>query len=356
MTHTSLTTVLASARQRLPANIRDFDSVLDLLVASKEDIRSGMLLLDVLDSVSVVATLMTEHNGSLVIDSSVQNPDWLCIELLKVATKPQWLIDLSPYLKPMVFQYLADVDPSSADIDLFSLFVPDGVILGSDNGTFKMGSTDESAPQIAKPVHSVTLSNFWLSKSEVSQALYWSVMGNNPSQSVGMSRPVENISWFDAVEFCNKLSEHLGLSPAYEIIGEDVQWNQDSNGFRLPTEAEWEFAAAEGNDDHINLKDKAWWSDDWDGSTKAIMQLEPNSFGLYDIQGNVSEWCWDWFGRYSAQAQTDPTGSNSGRTKVHRGGSWNSPESGLDVHARANISPIITIGSIGLRLCKSIQS
>lgn len=355
MTSLSLSAALQAARATIPPNVHDFDKVFDLLTGARSDIKQGVVLLDALDSVSVVVSLMQEASGTIRFDNSVQHPEQIVIELSTIKDKPQWLVDLLPHLQPLIFQQLADLSPEAAEDTLFAIFQPRGVKIGQDHNTFQMGDTKTSAPRSAKPAHTVSLSSFWMGITEVTQALYWQVMGENPSQFVGMARPVENISWFDAIQFCNALSRAHGYQEAYDIIGEDVTWVNESNGFRLPTEAEWEFAASQGQHDVVSLSERAWWTDDWDGSTQAIMQLAPNRFGLYDIQGNVSEWCWDWFGQYTSSHQTNPTGSSDGRTKVHRGGSWMSQESDLDIHTRSSLSPIVAIGSIGLRLCRSIE-
>jgi len=197
-------------------------------------------------------------------------------------------------------------------------------------GTFTMGSPaseprrdDDEGPQ-----HQVTVSSFYMGKYEVTQKEYQRVMGTNPSK--GDNFPVEFVSWFDAVEYCNKRSQKEGLTPAYTRNGDNVTWNKNANGYRLPTEAEWEYAAKGGNGSpgnytysgSNNIGNVAWYEGNSDYKTHEVGKKSPNGLGLYDMSGNVWEWCWDLYGNYSGSAQTDPQGASSGATRVRRGGSW----------------------------------
>jgi formylglycine-generating enzyme required for sulfatase activity len=141
-------------------------------------------------------------------------------------------------------------------------------------------------------------------------------MGSNPSNFKGGGLPVETVSWLEAVEFCNRLSGAANLTPAYTISGTNVTWNSSANGYRLPTEAEWEYACGE-------------WIDGWLGGnsgrmTHPVGQLAANRYGLYDMIGNVQEWCWDWYGSYGREAQSNPQGPGSGTTRIRRGHSFQS--------------------------------
>lgn len=205
-------------------------------------------------------------------------------------------------------------------------------------GSFMMGSPTGLWDQ--KPAHKVTLSSFWMSRYEITQAQYEKVTGENPAHDrSNPSRPVESVTWYDAVEFCNKLSELEGLektyaiservpSSGYPIQGAKVTMDRRANGYRLPTEAEWEYAARGGQNSRgyayagsNALRDVAWYVDNSGGSAQAVGMKAPNELGLYDLSGNVREWCWDWYGDYPSGEQIEPTGTSSGMGRVTRGGS-----------------------------------
>ena len=182
-----------------------------------------------------------------------------------------------------------------------------------EGGTFRMGATaeqEDEAMDNEKPVHSVTLSSYYIGKTEVTQALWQAVMGSNPSNFKGSDLPVECVSWDDCQEFIQKLNSLTGRN------------------FRLPTEAEWEFACRGGNNSRgykysgsNNLGSVAWY-DDERGKTHPVATKAPNELGIYDMSGNVWEWCSDWFEIYTANSQINPTGPQSGESRVIRGGSW----------------------------------
>jgi formylglycine-generating enzyme required for sulfatase activity len=186
-------------------------------------------------------------------------------------------------------------------------------------GTFVMGSpSGEEGRSDRELQHTVTLSQgFWLSDHEVTQSEYLSVMGSNPSFFTGdLNRPVETVSWDDAVRYCQKLTERAraaGLITAQEA-------------YRLPTEAEWEYAARAGTTGawYGELDAIAWWSGNSGGQTRPVKQKAPNAWGLYDMIGNVWEWCSDWYGAYPIGSVTDPIGPSSGTDRVDRGGGWGS--------------------------------
>ena len=198
-------------------------------------------------------------------------------------------------------------------------------------GEFMMGALvdDGDAYDSEKPRHKVTLTrDFLMGKYLVTQALWDSVMDSNPSyfDFKGANRPVEQVSWFDVVEFCNKLSEKEGLEPAYIINGQEVTCNWSANGYRLPTEAEWEYSARGGEyhkySGSDNVDEVAWYDDNSRDETHPVGLKRSNGVGLYDMSGNVWEWVWDVWGDYSSVSQTDPKGPDRGLYRVYRGGGW----------------------------------
>jgi formylglycine-generating enzyme required for sulfatase activity len=213
-------------------------------------------------------------------------------------------------------------------------------------GTFRMGSYDGEGEQQEHPQHAVRISRpFYLGVYEVTQSEYQAVMGQNPShfsrtgagndKVAGQSTdqlPVESVTWLDAVRFCNALSYREGLRPFYEIYSDNVRvpdWN--GTGYRLPTEAEWEYACRAdsttrycfGEDANV-LDEYAWYTANSGSQTHPIGKMKPNAFGLYDMHGNVWEWCWDGFDAdyYERSPANDPRGPERAASRVIRGGSW----------------------------------
>ena len=213
-----------------------------------------------------------------------------------------------------------------------------------EGGSFTMGATSEQGSDVdddEKPTHSVTLSSFYLCKYEVTQALWRAVMGDNPSNCKGDNLPVEQVSWNDCQTFISRLNNLTGRK------------------FRLPTEAEWEYAARGGNRSRgykysgsNTLSDVAWYYGKSYG-TQPVGSKSPNELGLYDMSGNVSEWCSDRKGTYSSSAQTNPTGSSSKPYRVYRGGSWLSGAGNCRSSRRSSNSPDFRVCSLGLRLALS---
>lgn len=213
-----------------------------------------------------------------------------------------------------------------------------------EGGTFRMGATSEQgcdAWDEEKPVRSVTLSGFYIGKTEVTQALWKAVMGSNPSYWKGDNLPVECVSWDDCQEFIRKLNALTGQR------------------FRLPTEAEWEFASRGGNNSRgykysggNYIDNVAWHSNNSGHKTHPVATKSPNELGIYDMSGNVFEWCSDWHGKYSSGAQTNPKGPYDGWYRVIRGGCWDSYAGGCRSSCRGGSSPGIRDGNgnTGLRL------
>jgi len=238
-------------------------------------------------------------------------------------------------------------------------------------GSFQMGDTVGGGESDEQPVHTVTLSAFYIGKYEVTQSLYESITGSNPSGFRGGNLPVETVTWFDAVEFCNKLSVMEGLQPVYKISGRipasgypitsaEVAANREGNGYRLPTEAEWEYAAKGGNGSPGKYKyagsntvdDVAWYLNNGGSTTHEAGTKAPNGLGIYDMSGNVREWCWDWKGNYSSEAQVNPVGAPSGFFRIYRGGSWNIPAMNVRSAYRPSINPSFLSYFLGFRLVR----
>ena len=215
-----------------------------------------------------------------------------------------------------------------------------------EGGTFMMGDTsgqDGEADSDEQPLHQVTLSDFYIGKTEVTQELWLAVMGYNPSIFKGnLKRPVENVSWDDCQRFIKKLNELTGKS------------------FRLPTESEWEFAARGGNKSNgykysgSNSFDDVAWCSDNSNMTQSVASKAPNELGLFDMSGNVWEWCQDWKGDYESNALIDPTGQNDGFSRADRGGSWHTGAKDCRVSNRGSNSPTSKGEILGLRLALSI--
>ena len=213
-----------------------------------------------------------------------------------------------------------------------------------EHGTFMMGATPEqkNPEDDEKPVHQVTLSSYYIGETEVTQALWQAVMGKNPSEFKGDNLPVEQVSWNDCQTFIEKLNEIT------------------HRNFRLPTEAEWEFAARGGNkSSHTqysgsdNLDEVAWYDGNSGNKTHLVKTKKANELGIYDMTGNVLEWCQDWYGYYSSDFQTNPTGPKSGTSRVRRGGSWNYNARYCRLSRRCCYSPGFCGSRLGLRLVLS---
>ncbi len=218
------------------------------------------------------------------------------------------------------------------------------VLVLVEGGTFEMGDTFGDGGSVEKPMHTVTVSDFYIGKTEVTQVQWEKVMGSNPSKFLfqGAERPVETVSWEDVQEFVKKLNRKSG------------------NRYRLPTEAEWEYAARSGGKKEkwagtsieSELGRFAWYASNSGGQTHPVGQKEPNDLGLYDMSGNVWEWCGDWYGRgyYGQSPKENPSGPNSGEYRVLRGGSWyNLPEFARAAY-RIGSWPSNRTGYFGFRL------
>lgn len=212
-----------------------------------------------------------------------------------------------------------------------------------EGGTFWMGCTGEQGDDCYNfeyPAHQVTLSNYYIGKYAVTQKLWHAVMGNNPSSCKGDDLPVEHISWFDAKEFILKLNEMTGKE--YDFL----------------SEAEWEYAARGGNKSKNykysgsnSLRDVGWYNWHNKDGTQPVGTKLPNELGIYDMSGNVFEWCYDWFSFYEEYPQTNPVGAYDGDQKVIRGGYWNGSDDYCRVTFRLRSNPNVGSSTTGLRLC-----
>ena len=229
-------------------------------------------------------------------------------------------------------------DSGSENVFPGKVYTVNGVsfkMIAVKGGTFQMGSDDGY-----NAVHQVTLSDYYIGETEVTQELWNAVMGSNPSYFYGnMQRPVETVSWNDCQTFISRLNELTGET------------------FRLPTEAQWEYAARGGYKSKgytysgsNAIDDVAWHWYNSDRTTHPVKTKAPNELGIYDMGGNVWEWCSDWYGDYSSAAQTDPTGPATGYYRVGRGGSWDNDATYCRVAFRGNSTPTNRFSHLGLRL------
>ncbi|MBR3429880.1 MAG: SUMF1/EgtB/PvdO family nonheme iron enzyme [Clostridia bacterium] len=249
-----------------------------------------------------------------------------------------------------------------------------------EGDTFQMGSPETENWRINDEIrHEVALSGFWMSPYEVTQAEYERLMGVNPSSFTGESLPVESVSWMDAVRFCNAMSAEADLTPAYVIDGEAVTWDRGADGYRLPTEAEWEYACRAGTTTPFNTVhstgpeeanyyghypyeiEENYFDDSvletrpgrYRQTTVDVTSFAPNPWGLYNMHGNVNEWCWDLYGAYDLENTVDPTGSETGTRRVYRGGGWNDFGKNLRSAYRAAGELNMASYNLGIRLVRS---
>jgi len=229
-------------------------------------------------------------------------------------------------------------------------------------GTFNMGDGRDEGDSDEKPVHAVTLSSFYICKYEVTQKDWLAVMGDNPSVYRGDDMPVDKVSWLDAIHFCNKKSQLEGLKPCYSILGTVITCDFRADGYRLLTEAEWEYAARGGEKSRglrysgsDNPAEVAWYSDNSDNQTHPVGLKQANELGLFDMSGNVWEWCWDRYEPYSQEPRTDPQGAETGNYRVRRGGSWLSQAQHGRVANRYLHNPSYSFTNVGFRICRSAE-
>ncbi len=342
-----------------------FDSHID-------DFSLYVLLLSV-RAIMLDSSLLNSSSGKASDRLVLSNEDYRNIAASQTFAKLQGLLNDEYFCRLYSMFVIANSKQSLAGVDpiLFAVDVPSGFgktikasqptartlepsflsftvggvtfkMIKVEHGTFTMGATPEMEDPDGdeNPAHKVTLTkDYYIAETQVTQALWQAVMGSNPSSFKGDMNPVEEVSWNDCQEFIKKLNQMTGKN------------------FRLPTEAEWEFAARGGNKSKhtqyagsSSLDEVAWYYDNSGSETHPVAQKKPNELGLYDMSGNVWEWCNDWFGYYSNTPSTDPQGPTSGSGRVSRGGSWRYNARYCRLSGRNWRNPEFRYDSIGLRL------
>lgn len=283
----------------------------------------------------------------------------------------------------LLYFYLTDkADTKDKEIEDRNINVTKGEddLIFIKGGKFSMGSPkDEVQRENDETLHEVFINDFYVSSYEVTQEEYESIMGSNPSNFKGSKLPVENISWYEAIEYCNKLSEENNLTPVYEINGEKVIWNRSANGYRLLTEAEWEYVARAGTKTPFNTEnsisaeesnfyghypygiEENYFSQgnletkpgEYRQTTVNVDEFSPNKWGLYNIHGNVREWVYDYYGEYDLTNTDNPTGANSGTLKVTRGGGWNDYAKHMRSAFRSTLAPNEKMNNTGFRIARN---
>lgn len=276
---------------------------------------------------------------------------------------------------------LAEIEQSNQANQAKQPLVKDNLILIS-GGTYSMGSPKkERQRQTDEVQHRVTVSSFYVDPYEVTQSSYKRVMNTNPSFTVGNNLPVENVTWYDAIEYCNKLSKMNGLTPVYTRTGNKVTWDRSANGYRLLTEAEWEYIARAGtttiynfgnqvHSDYVNFEGSYPYLIEENyvnhtnpdvvtgivrGEPVDVNEFKPNAFGIYNTHGNVAEWCFDYYGNYDTQNTVNPAGATSGSLRINRGGSYNDFGKHLRSAYRSATNPIDADQNLGFRICRNAE-
>jgi formylglycine-generating enzyme len=277
----------------------------------------------------------------------------------------------------------ATIEPVKSLIEMVS--VKGGMFNMGFDRTYYRSFTGERDPP-PWPNHYVTLNDFYIGKYEVTQNEYYEVTRSNPSHNQPKGSdilPVEMVSWYDTLVFCNRLSIKEKLTPVYTINGsvnpdewgepsdkrrvlawDSVKMDRQADGYRLPTEAEWEYAARGGavSKDFIYAGSNvasavAWYEPSKDGRilgvVHAVGKKDPNELGLYDMSGNVMEWCWDWEGNYAAATQNNPVGPSTGSLRIIRGGSWSTQESLCVIKSRYKNDPFRLLMNVGFRVARN---
>ncbi|MBN1592056.1 MAG: formylglycine-generating enzyme family protein [Candidatus Coatesbacteria bacterium] len=313
-------------------------------------------------------------------------PDWFQMDYT-----PFWRIDVPCSLPPIseddtyymaalltqpgTFNWISDLSLAkfnylnSSSTELTMLVIPGGPFV-QGSPTYEEGHNDDESPQ-----RTVDLQAFTISKTEITQKQFRDVMGWNDSYFEGDDLPVERVSWFDCVSFCNKLSAASGRQMCYimtnieyyedHITWADVTWDHGANGYRLPTEAEWECACRAGTttryysgDTDVDVGCYMWYCSNSGSTTHPVGDLEANPWGLYDMSGNVWEWCWDWYAAdyYSTGPDLGPVGPGGGVYRVLRGGSYYNSHLACRSACRFDLMPRDRRDNLGFRVAKNFES
>ena len=263
------------------------------------------------------------------------------------------------------FDHLFTTDRENNTITLRPGFgnIPPFTLVCVEVGDFLMG--ENGIKNDEKPPHSVNVNSFFMSEYLVTQEFYLSVTGRNPSSFDGLNHPVEQVDWYNATEFCNLLNKLLNLPMPYSGIGADTKCNFQFTAFRLPTEAEWEYAARGGKTAIIqteyagsnNVNNVAWYDKNNGHETKPVGLKFPNRLGLYDMSGNVWEWCWDLYSKnyYKGSPADNPKGPSDGSRRILRGGSWYSFDNNGRVVYRNYDTPIFNWHDSGFRILLALE-
>ena len=237
------------------------------------------------------------------------------------------------------------------------------------SGIFTMGA--RAGEVDTYPIHTVEITrNFCLLSTEVTKKIWASSQSENSTSLQGLNLPIRSVTWFETIQFANKLSLKAGLSPCYQIppeltqeiidissVDQEIEWDETCDGYRLPTESEWEYAARSGEkwnySGGYNFDKHAIYKENSNGIPHPVKSMLPNNWGLYDMSGNVSEWVWDGYGLYSEETRKDPTGSKNPKVRVTRGGGFSSPSELIRVDVRSADSPEWRFDWVGFRLART---
>jgi sulfatase modifying factor 1 len=229
-----------------------------------------------------------------------------------------------------------------------------------EGDTFQMGNDFKKGKGDEKPLHIVSVDDYYMSKYEITQSQWIEIMRYNPSKFKGENKPIGRVKWIEAIEYCNKLSEFEGLEKCYLGNKLNIVCDFTASGYRLPTEAEWEFAARggvksigykySGSDDIQNV---GWYGDNSERELHDVGKKKSNELGICDMSGNIHEWCWDWYDDdyYKNSSNDNPIGPELGKIRVMRGGYWSNNEFNCRVSSRFNYSPDGSKGS-GFRVVR----